>query len=484
MRYNSRHFENHKAFNVTVINSSDSWAEELFGECDLGDKRRTKRLVKLASSLTEQVGKSVSAVCKGDEAALEGNYRFIRNDDVVPSAIGEGAYKAVAKQTKDSELILAIEDTTSVSYFHSVVDELGDIGGPTLGHKRGFFAHSILLVDAHKKQTLGLIEQNIWQRDPESRGKRYERTKKAYAEKESFKWELASQKMLERLGESAKKVISVCDREADIYDYLSYKCKHNQRFIVRAGQNRKLAEIDETLIDAFNGAPKLGTYELYISQKGGRQARKTKINLHSCKVELKNPVDSEAEPLHISMVVALEANAANKEGPISWIILTSEAASSYEEAKQVVIYYAMRWRIEEFHKAWKTGAGAERQRMQSADNLERMLVILSFVAVRLFQLREALESENENKSEAESIPCTAALSEEEYKVLWFAHQKKGDKKKAMPKVVPTLSWAYREIAKLGGWNNSKRTGRASWLTIWHGWFRLQDRLEGYLAAQM
>ncbi|MBI2791171.1 MAG: hypothetical protein HYX61_04365, partial [Gammaproteobacteria bacterium] len=38
--------------------------------------------------------------------------------------------------------------------------------------------------------------------------------------------------------------------------------------------------------------------------------------------------------------------------------------------------------------------------------------------------------------------------------------------------------------KLGGWNNSKRTGRASWLTIWHGWFRLQDRLEGYLAAQM
>ena len=47
-------------------------------------------------------------------------------------------------------------------------------------------------------------------------------------------------------------------------------------------------------------------------------------------MELKNPVDSEAEPLHISMVVALEANAANKEEPISWIILTSEAASSYE----------------------------------------------------------------------------------------------------------------------------------------------------------
>ena len=469
---------------MAVINSSDAWAEELFGECDLGDKRRTKRLVKLASSLTEQVGKSVSAVCNGNDAALEGNYRFIRNDEISPSAIGEGGYKSVAKKANDCEVVLAIEDTTTISYYHSVVEELGDIGGPSLGHKRGFFAHTILLVDAHKKETLGLIEQNIWQRDPASRGKRHERTKKAYEEKESYKWELASEKMTKRLGENQKKVISVCDREADIYDYLTYKLKHNQRFIVRAGQNRKLAEIDGTLIDAFNKAPKLGTYELLISQKGGRQSRKTKIDLHSCTVELKNPLDAEIEPLKMTLVVALESKASIKEEAISWIILTSESASSYEEAKEVIEFYAMRWCIEEFHKAWKTGAGAERQRMQSSDNLERMLVILSFVAVRLFQLREALDSEFENKREAEKLPCTTVLSKEEYKVLWFAHQRKDEKKKALPKVTPNLSWAYREIAKLGGWNNSKRTGRASWLTIWHGWFRLQERLDGYLAAQM
>jgi len=262
-----------------------------------------------------------------------------------------------------------------------------------------------------------------------------------------------------------------------------YKIKNKQRFIVRAGQNRKLTEIDANLIDAFNNAPKLGTYDLFISQRSGRKARATKIELHSCAVEIK-PKDVDDRPLRVNMVVAIESTPLNTQEPTSWVILTTETVSNYIDAKKIIDYYAMRWRIEEFHKAWKTGAGAERQRMQSADNLERMLVILSFVAVRLFQLREALESEFENNTEVEKIPCTTVLTEEEYKVLWFANQKKGEKKKPLPKSAPNLDWAYREIAKLGGWCNSKKTGRASWLTIWHGWFRLQDRLEGFLAAQM
>ena len=51
----------------------------------------------------------------------------------------------------------------------------------------------------------------------------------------------------------------------------------------------------------------------------------------------------------------------------------------------------LRWKIEEFHLAWKSGgAQVEKQRMQTADNLERMAVILAFVAVRLLQLKEVV----------------------------------------------------------------------------------------------
>ncbi len=34
------------------------------------------------------------------------------------------------------------------------------------------------------------------------------------------------------------------------------------------------------------------------------------------------------------------------------------------------------------------------------------------------------------------------------------------------------------IAKLGGFADTKCTGRPSWDTVWHGWFRLRERIDG------
>ena len=55
-------------------------------------------------------------------------------------------------------------------------------------------------------------------------------------------------------------------------------------------------------------------------------------------------------------------------------------------------YYELRWRIEDYHKAWKSGVGVEWQRFQTVENLERMLVITAFLAVLTAQLRERLDA--------------------------------------------------------------------------------------------
>ena len=66
----------------------------MFGECELGDMRRTERLVSVAARMSKQMGCSLSKSCQGDSAALLGSYRLLRNDDVTPKPFGRAASPA------------------------------------------------------------------------------------------------------------------------------------------------------------------------------------------------------------------------------------------------------------------------------------------------------------------------------------------------------------------------------------------------------
>lgn len=83
---------------------------------------------------------------------------------------------------------------------------------------------------------------------------------------------------------------------------------------------------------------------------------------------------------------------------------------------RVVRDYELRRRIEGYHKAWKSGAAVERQRLQHADNLERMMVITAFVAVRLLQLRERTEAEKTSPDDTKPEPVP--LRPDEWRILW------------------------------------------------------------------
>ncbi|MGA0588213.1 IS4 family transposase, partial [Dyella sp. KRB-257] len=74
----------------------------------------------------------------------------------------------------------------------------------------------------------------------------------------------------------------------------------------------------------------------------------------------------------------------------------------------------------------------------------------------------------------EAAPEPTPLSPDEWRVLWVSTEHS-----APPAQTPPAAWAYRALAKMGGFTDTKRTGRPGWDTLWHGWFRLQERLEGY-----
>ncbi|WP_404835118.1 IS4 family transposase [Aeromonas media] len=446
------------------------WAKAQFGQAELKDPRRRQRLLSLAASLAAQPGAAVSQLLLSP-AEMEGAYRFIRNPHIQPDAIAQAGFRVTAAHVQHHVLLLALEDTTALSFRHqSVKHELGH----TNQHDshRALQAHSVLLFSPIDQQVVGLIAQKMWVRDSRQRGQRHQHATRPYQEKESYKWEETSREVAERLGSAMDKVISVCDREADIYEYLLYKRKQRQRFVVRSMQSRCIEEHAHKLYDYAQQCHSAGTTVLSIPQKGGRQAREATLDIRYAKVTLKAPANKSSEPaIPLYYVSCLEQG----EGPnkLAWHLLTSEEVSCAQQAKDIIRYYERRWLIEDYHKVWKSaGTRVEGLRMQSRGNLERMSVILAFIAVRLLQLRFI------KVEQAQGVQrCDKVLSTKSWKLLWLRVEKT-----ALPVTTPDMNWAYRSLARLGGWKDTKRTGRACINVLWEGWFKLQTILEGYELA--
>lgn len=450
--------------------SSEQWAKETFSHAQLGDSRRAKRLVVLASNLSNKLGQSL-VQSSTSPADIEAAYRFTRNKAISAQAIADSGFLATAKRVHQYDCLLALEDTTSLEFKHQTVRD--EMGHTTSNKKsRGMHAHSVLLFAPEQQHVVGLIEQKRWTRDIRLYGQNNRHASRAYEDKESYKWEQASEAMAMRLGSDMEKVISVCDREADIIEYLAYKTRQQQRFVVRSMQSRCIEQSDNKLYRYSSSLRSAGKRIVQVRQKGGRKAREASCEIRYAKVDVKMPANKKGDSVSLYYVGCQEAN--NDQG-LSWHLLTSEPVTSKSEAERVLTYYEKRWLIEEFHKAWKSGGTqVEDLRMQRKDNLEKMIVILAFIAARLHQLRYL----GLNKQAAQKQNCECILSPLAWRLLWMKQEKS-----KLPKTIPSVYWAYISLGKLAGWHDSKRNGRVGWERLWEGWFKLQTILEGYELAQ-
>ena len=460
-----------------AITEAAQWAQENFGRCDLGDKRRGARLVRIAGDLARNAGASLLKSCDGDEAAAEGLYRWLRNAEVDPDAIAEGGFEATAQRARSCELLLAVEDSTSLAYRHSVAEELGTTSSNPTSVNKGFIVHSVVLLDGCTGATVGLIEQRRWTRVADEYGKSNERKRRAYEDKESFKWQQAGQAVRTRLGETlSQRAIAVCDREAHISEYLLWQRTVGGRYVVRAAGDRRLCDTQHGLWDTLAQAAWLGPHEIQIPQRGGRPARSAQLSVRAQRVDIACPARLGDASIRCHALLATEQAAPDGVEPVEWLLLTTEPVTTHEEAVNVLWMYSRRWRIEEFHKAWKSGTRVEELRPRSAKNLERGVVILAFVAIRLLQLQELVYPSalrcGSLRSELAQQPCDTILSATEWYVLYLTTQKRKP-----PPEPPSAEWAYRAIARLGGWMNTQRTGRPGWQAIWYGLFRLAERVE-------
>ena len=464
---------------MSVIGDEAQWAHMTFGQAKLGDARRTARLVKLAEALAVSPELSVDAACLGDEAAAEGAHRLMRNDAVGAQAIAEAGFEATARLAEETAgWLLAIEDTTTLSFTHSVAGQLGDMGGVAHARSQGWWVHSVLLAEADSRAPIGLIDQERWSRPLAKRGKKHQRKKRRYTDKESYKWEKASRRVAARVTDAVQvRLVSVCDRESDVFEYLTYKTEHAGRFVVRACWDRGVEHAEQTrLWQQAHHARVLGERQVVVCQRGGkygRTARTTSVEVAGCAVRLKAPkreVGPKLEAIDVWLVHARETTPEEGQEPLEWLLLTDFEVETFEQADQILGFYETRWLIEDFHKAWKSGAKVEQRRQQEAPNLEKVAVITAFVAVRLLQIRSLAAC-------APETSCAEIFSDAEWFCLWTSTETTPP-----PGEPPTVKWAWLALAKLGGWRDTQRTGRPGWLTMWRGWSRLEQRVAGFELA--
>ncbi len=479
---------------MTDISTIDpqTFGERNFGAADLGDKRRTAAIVRLASKIVQNPGNSFPSKLS-DPAMLNSLYRLCKSGDVTHAAVLAPHVACTLKTIDecDDEDILILHDGSELDYTSrkKLAKQLGQIGN---GSGRGYLTHNSLAVTADSA-VIGLTSQILHLR-PQVPKNETAAQKRERKNRESRLWCRGVANL-----PADSRLIDVCDRGADTFEFLEHEINSGRRFVVRSSYSRSASpghdpdakNIEKTTLHEYaRSLEPLGGTTVAVQKK--EPARKTKRKSG----KLKHPPQSKRTakllvsaapvlinpphrrrgchgkaPLPMWVVRVWEPNPPKGEEALEWFLLTNEPVGTLEAAMRVIGWYRKRWIIEEYHKSQKTGSGIEQLRFQYRDRAEPAIALLSVAALTLLKLRDAARSED-----AKTRPAREIISEEYVKVLseWRHKEERPD-------------WSVYDfimaLGRMGGHLNRKGDGLPGWITLWRGWAELCIRVDATMRTK-
>jgi hypothetical protein len=447
------------------------WAEEEFGRAQLGDQRLGKRLLILARDRYARPQSNLPQSCGGDRAKTKAAYRLLDHPNVQMEVLLKSHYQATTQRVSQERIVLAAQDTTFLNYnSHPATHNLGPIGSQVEG-LIGLVVHDTMAFNL-EGTPLGLLNLQSWARDPEQFGKKHERKKLAFEEKESVKW-LRSLEALEQAQKECPntQIISVGDREADIYELFVWVTQKPGRpqLLIRAEQNRRVRQEQKLLWESLAAQPLSGIRSVKLLRTPKRAAREAQLEIRFARVNLRAPEDRAKLPdVQLWAVWAKEVDAPAGVEPVEWMLLSSLPVENFEEACQKIDWYKQRWGIEVFHRTLKSGCQIENRQLGSADRIEACLAIDVVVAWRIYHMVML-------GRETPDAPASVYFEAIEWQALVGFLRKDP----IPPPQPPTLREAVRMVASLGGFLGRKGDGEPGTQTIWLGLQRLDDIVESW-----
>lgn len=443
-----------------------SWIDGEFATLDLGDVRRNERAKQMIERMVERPSGSIPETFQ-THAEVKAAYRALSSEAFDPEALRSAMRDAAVGRMGDTELVLAIQDTTSFNYTgHPATEGRGPLARPD---QLGFLVHSVLAVNA-EGVPLGLLHQKVWARHPEAVGQRHRRKERPLTEKESFRW-IESLRAVHAAVPAGVTVLSVADREADIFELLAEERPANSELLIRACRNRRVYGTEKYLWKAVAAVEKTERWRFGVRPHPNRAARDAEVSVRFREVTLRPPTSgvhsTDLQPVTVTAILVREEAPPEGETPIEWLLLTTLKVPDAQQARRIIGLYALRWLIERYHFGLKSGCGIEESQLRSVQRLECLLAFYCVVAWRLLWLTYAARQDGD-------APCTVAFTDLEWQTAYRLHHPD----QSLPHQPPTLRELVRWVAGLGGFLGRRGDREPGVKVLWRGLMRLHDIVLG------
>jgi hypothetical protein len=451
-----------------------AWLDEELAGSTFADARLGQRLRRLLEQLGGAIGASLPLACQ-DWAATKAAYRFFDNDRVSEAEILAGHFAATASRVAATEgPILILHDTTEFTYHRVRPEPIGVTGQypcrNTSYDRRQLYTVCGLLMHSSLGVTpgglpLGLCAIKFWTRASFKGTTELKRhinpTRVPIEDKESLRWLENMRQSLALVAEPAR-CIHIGDRESDIYELFVTAHELGTHFLVRSCVDRRADDGTQTIIAAMD--QQLGQGEHWIEvrdDKGKESQAHLTIKYHRLQVLPPLAKRKRYPALELTVICADEQGTPENRQPIHWRLITDLPVTCVDEAIEKIGWYALRWKIELFHKILKSGCRAEEAKLRSAERLVNLLALFCILAWRVFWLTMLNRTAPTASPRLVFTPLEIRLLDQLVK-----------DKASSP--APTLSHYLTKIARLGGYLARAKDPPPGNMVMWRGLSRLTD----------
>jgi Transposase DNA-binding len=452
----------------------EGWVDRETVDGTFKDERLGRRFKTMLADIGGAIGASLPFACQ-DWANTKAAYRFLSNERVDEGDILSGHFAATAKRFAALDgMILVLQDTTEFSFKRERPEDIGFTKSIRTRKDRRRSVHSVcgILMHASLAVTtdglpLGVAAIKFWSRK-KFKGARSLKTKinptrVPIEQKESVRW-LQNLEQSTALLAAPERCVHVGDRESDIFELYCKARELGTHFVVRTCVDRLAGDGKHTIADEMEDVAIKGLHRIETRDEHGDVCSAT-LELKYRRIHVLPPIGKQKQYPDLDLVVihAVERGAPKGRKPIEWKLITDLPVRSCSDAIEKLDWYAMRWKIEVFHKILKSGCKAEESKLRTADRLANLISVFCILSWRVFWLTML----NRTMPDA---PPQMALTDGEIHVL---DQLVPDTA-AIRRRRKTLTHYLTKLARLGGYLARASDPPPGNIVMWRGLSRLTD----------